>query len=90
MQLTRFKTTDPSYGPVIWKRVCLMGQFCTNRTGFKGSPDPSHYIFEINAGKGRIRHTTTLKLNDEFLNRLKIDCHSNSESFYVGPDSFRQ
>ena len=30
-------------------------------------------IFEITIGKGRIRHTTTLKLNDEFLDRLKID-----------------
>ena len=33
---------------------------------FKGGSDPSHFIFEINVGKGRIRHTTTLKLNDEF------------------------
>ena len=30
---------------------------------FKGSPDPSHYIFEINVGKMRIRHRTTLNLN---------------------------
>ena len=30
---------------------------------FKGSPDQSHFIFEINVGKGRIRHRTTLKLN---------------------------
>ena len=51
---------------------------------FKGSRDPSHFSFEINGGKSRIRHTTTLKLNDELLDRLKIDCHSNSESFYVG------
>ena len=28
---------------------------------FKGSSDPSHFIFEINIGKSRIRHTTTLK-----------------------------
>ena len=35
--------------------------------------DPSHFIFEINVGKSRIRHTTTLKLNDEFLDRLNID-----------------
>jgi len=40
---------------------------------FKGSSDPSYFIFEINDGKSRIRHTTTLKLNDELLNRLKID-----------------
>ena len=30
---------------------------------FKGSSDPSHFIFEIIVGKGRIRHRTTLKLN---------------------------
>ena len=29
----------------------------------KGSSDPSHFIFEINVGKGRIRQRTTLKLN---------------------------
>ena len=29
----------------------------------KGDSDPNHFIFEINVGKGRIRHTTTLKLN---------------------------
>ena len=29
----------------------------------KGSSDPSHFIFEINVGKGRIRHRTTLKFN---------------------------
>ena len=37
------------------------------------SSDPNHFIFEINVGKRRIRHTTTLKLNDEFQDRLKID-----------------
>ena len=30
---------------------------------FKGSPVHSHFIFEINVGKSRIRHRTTLKLN---------------------------
>ena len=40
---------------------------------FKSSLCPSHFIFDINVGKRRIRHTTTLKLDDEFLNRLKID-----------------
>ena len=28
----------------------------------KGSPYPSHFTFEINVGKGRIRHTTILNL----------------------------
>ena len=38
----------------------------------KGSSDPSHF-FEINVGKRRSRHATTLKLNDEFLDQLKIE-----------------
>ena len=38
----------------------------------KGSSDLSDFIFEINVGKRRIRHTTTLKLTDEVLDRLKI------------------
>ena len=43
------------------------------RMSFKGSSDPNDFIFEINVGKKRIRYTATLKLNDEFLDRLKID-----------------
>ena len=38
----------------------------------KGSPYPSHVIFEIDVGKTHIRHTTTLKLNEEFSDRLRI------------------
>ena len=33
----------------------------------KGCSDPSHFIFKINVGKSRIRQTTTLKLNDKFI-----------------------
>ena len=47
----------------------------------KGSSDQIQFIFENNVGKSRIRHTTTLKLNDEYQDRLKIDRrwhHSNS------------
>ena len=36
----------------------------------KGSSEKNHFIFEINVGKGRIRHKTTLKLN------FKIDSKS--------------
>ena len=32
-------------------------------SGFKGSYDQSHFIFETNVGKKRIRHRTTQKLN---------------------------
>ena len=31
------------------------------------------FIFEINVGKSRIRHITTMILNDEFLDRLQIN-----------------
>ena len=44
------------------------------RVIFKGIPDLNHFIFEINVGKGRARHKTTLNLNDEFLDRPKFDC----------------
>ena len=37
-----------------------------NCVPIKGSLDLSHFIFEMNVGKTRIRHRTTLKLNDEF------------------------
>ena len=40
---------DPWIGPDLWDHV-------------KGSPDSSHFIFEINVGKGRIRYKTTPKL----------------------------
>ena len=35
---------------------------------FKGSQDQSYFIFEINVGKGRIRHRTTL--NDAIFKRF--------------------
>ena len=34
----------------------------------KGSSDPNHFIFEINAGKSRIRHGTTLNLSGIIFN----------------------
>ena len=33
--------------------------------------DQSFFIMEFNVGKSRVRHTTTLSLNNEFLDRLK-------------------
>ena len=57
-----------------------------NTINLKGSLDSSHFIFGINVGKSQIRHRTTLKLNDEFLDRLKIDRnHSNSERSISDP-----
>ena len=37
--------------------------FRTNDGDFKGSSDPSHFIFEINVGRRRIRYRATLNLN---------------------------
>ena len=57
--------------------------------GIKGSSDSSHFVLEINVGKRRIRHTTTLNWND---NRFGVDLEINhliSASLYVGSDSFR-
>ena len=42
-------------------------------TEFKDGSDPCHFIFEFNVGKRRIRHKTSQKLIDKFLDRLKID-----------------
>ena len=59
---------------------------------FKGSPDQIHFIFESNVGKGRIRHATTPKLNDEFLgstqNRLKIQIQSYMSDSYLSDVNF--
>jgi len=41
---------------------------------FEGSSEPRYFIFQINVGKSRIRHRTTLYLR---------------KSFYVGSASFR-
>ena len=48
-------------------------QLLRQRTTLKGSPDPSHFIFEINVGKRRIRHRTILNLNDLIFNRFRLD-----------------
>ena len=55
----------------------------------RGSSDQNQFIFQINVGKRRIRHVTTLKLKDEFLDRIKSVADSNSKSLYVGSASFR-
>ena len=49
-----------------------------NSGKFKGSLDPSHFIFEINVGKRRIRHRTTLDLNES--SSIVFDFTSNSIS----------
>ena len=45
---------------------------------FKGSPNPSHFIFEINVGRMRIRHITTLNLNLQSISSWSISPLFNS------------
>ena len=50
-------------------------------------------FFEINVGRSRIRHKTTLNFNDDSINFETIEIWliiQNPESFYVGSDFFRQ
>jgi len=47
----------------------------------KGCSVPGSFIFEIDVGKRRIRHITTLILNDKLTQNRR--CHSNSESFLI-------
>ena len=61
------------HGITILKDTLRITSEMVLRMSFKGSSDPNDFIFEINVGKKRIRYTATLKLNDEFLDRLKID-----------------
>ena len=53
-----------------------------SKQNFKGSSDPSQFIFEINVGKRRIRHWTTLNFNGGIFNwfwvNLKIQFQSRS------------
>ena len=55
---------------------------------FKGSSDPSHFIFEINVGKSRIRHLTTLNLNEATLNRFWLDLEIQFQSRPVSDPTF--
>ena len=77
----RIVTRWYTFGTTPYKRFtsqnmmerCQKIGFSVATCRFKGSSDQSHFIFEINVGKSRIRHTTTLKYNVEFLNQFKID-----------------
>ena len=46
-----------NFDPRVQKRVNSVNDFWEK---FKGSSDQSYFIFEINVGKRRIRHRTTL------------------------------
>ena len=55
----------------------------------KGSPGPSQFISEINVGKKRIRHITTLNLKRQSIWVDQEIHQSISESLCVGSVSFR-
>ena len=69
----RFFYSDSLNCLICWPPIFRLNPGMFKIFIFKGSPYPSHFIFEINVGKRQIRHTTTLTLNDEFRDRLKID-----------------
>ena len=81
----------PMSGPGYGQPVDALDMICKQYKVkyIKGSPDPSHFIFEINVGKRRIRHITTLNLT---LQLILVDLeihHSIADSLYVGSASFR-
>ena len=53
--------------------VCMTNFDHFVHDAFKSSPEPSLFILQCNVGIRRIRHTMTLKQNDLFLERLKIE-----------------
>ena len=55
---------------------------------FKGSPDQGHFIFEINVGKSRIRHLTTLNFNEATLHRFWLDLEIQFQSRPVSDPTF--
>ena len=55
---------------------------------FKDSPDPSHLIFEINVGKRRIRHITTLNLNYLIFGRFWVDVEIQFQSRSMSDPTF--
>ena len=57
------KLTDREQKEKIKMDEADLGSTKGNFKIFKGSPDQSHFIFELNVGQRRIRHTTTLNLN---------------------------
>ena len=63
---------------------CILEYSCNTKSNlkirFKGSSDPSHFISEINVGKSRIRHRTTLILNGVIFNRFWVDLEIQFQS----------
>ena len=51
--------------------------------GFKGSPYPSHFIFDINVGKSRIRRRTTLELNEVIFYWFWVDMEIQFETRFM-------
>ena len=62
----------------LWLEPVKISLFCLK---LKGSSDQIHFFLEINVGKSRIRHTTTLNLN--LLSRIWVNfpVRSRNSSF---------
>ena len=54
---------------LVKDRSQFEGSTVVINTRVKSSSDLRHFVFKINIGRERMRHKTTLKLNDEFLDR---------------------
>ena len=73
--ICRYPVLDVVVSEKCFKKLPLkfyfrpFGDIRSNRKwNFKGSSDQSHFIFEINVGISRIRHSTTLNLNGVIFN----------------------
>ena len=62
-------------------RFPLLNRLFWQLLSFKGGPYSSHFIFEINVGKRRIRHRTTLNSNDAIFNRFWVDLEIKDRSY---------
>ena len=54
-----------------YQQIITLSTTVSQTQNFKGILDPSHFIFEINLGKRRIRHRTTL--NNVIFNRFWVE-----------------
>ena len=56
----KFQNHQYDYGNIICLQNPSLAMVASRARTLKGSPDQSYFIFEINVGKSRFRHITTL------------------------------
>ena len=56
----KFQSHQYDYGNIIRLQNPSLPMVASRARTLKGSPDQSYFIFEINVGKSRFRHITTL------------------------------